>query len=94
MPVAWFAAVRDVVAAGTTLIFTDAEALLKFAVAADVAVMVTLPTFLAVTLPVEETVAIVLSEDLKDFVPFAPVRLTVVVLPVATEEAAALAVID
>ena len=93
-PFAWLVAQREDVAAGTTLILTDAEALLKFDVAAEVAVMITLPTLLAVTFPVDETVAMVVSEDLKDRVPLAPAVETVAVLPTATCEADVLAVRD
>ena len=94
MPFAWLLAEREEVAAGTTLILTDADALLKFDVAEEVAVMVTAPTFLAVTVPAEETVAMAVSEDLKDKVPLAPVIETVAVEPAAMEDAEDFAVID
>ena len=57
--------------------------------------ILTVPTFLAVTLPVDlSTVAIAVSEVLKDFPPLFPVRLTVVVLPTGIVEVLAVAVID
>ena len=52
------------------------------------------PTFFAVTVPADVTVAMVVSEDLKDLLPLLPVMDTVVVLPTATDEAPAFAVID
>ena len=52
------------------------------------------PTFFAVTVPADVTVAMVVSEDLKDFAPLAPVMDTVVVLPTAIEDAAAFTVMD
>ena len=42
----------------------------------------------------EDTAAIVVSEDLNDFVPLAPEMETVVVLPTAIGDATALAVMD
>ena len=93
IPVARLAVEIEDVAAGTTLILTDLEALLKLDVDPEVAVMVTLPTFFAVTFPVEaSTIAMVLSEDLKDLLPLAPERETVAVFPTAIEEAVVLAV--
>ena len=72
---------------------TVLDAALKLLVAADVAVIFTVPTFLAVSFPVDlSTVAIEMSEDLKDFVPFAPVMETVVVFPTAIDDAAAFVV--
>ena len=57
--------------------------------------ILTVPTFLAVTLPVDlSTVAMAVSEVLKDFPPLFPVRLTVVVLPTGIVEVLAVAVID
>ena len=69
------------------------DAALKFAVAADVAVILTVPTFFAATLPAVVTVAIAVFEDLYDFLPFAPVTEIVTVFPTATEAAEAFAVI-
>jgi hypothetical protein len=94
MPSAWLAAVRDVTHPGTTLIVTVPEAALYCAVAADVAVILTVPPFFAVTFPADVTVAMVVSEDLKDMVPLAPATDTVVVFPTVSFAAPTATLID
>ena len=89
------AAVRDEVTAGSTLIVTVFEAALYCAVAVDAAVIFTVPAFFAVTFPVDlSTAAIVVSEDLNDLVPLAPVTDTDVVCPANITGAPAFAVMD